>query len=303
MTTVEQNYILLCKLFGACLDLVQGTGGNISAKDGNQIYIKKSGFALSDTKLKEGYVICNIQKLHQKFQDRSEAITDTVVWGEGRPSMETFFHLLPYQYIVHLHPTFLLNHLCQETLSLLQNVFPDSLCIPYVQPGIELGEVIHTAYANQKVIFLQNHGVIFLENDMDNLISLISSVFIKFQTISSPHRKTDVQFIYSYYKQNPNGYMKPSFIIPPEYSTCKIKSYTPDFHLFLKDQQSIQLHNKIFYVFGDSKGFVENSEQMHASFFLCHFRPSCKEIPTEATIVLQNNPLEQDRLHRFKAIN
>ena len=54
MNNEEKDYILLNKLFGACLDMVQGTGGNISVKEehlfGSDLcYIKSSGVALSNT--------------------------------------------------------------------------------------------------------------------------------------------------------------------------------------------------------------------------------------------------------------
>lgn len=295
-----QDYILLCKLFGASLDFVQGTGGNISVKDGTKLYIKRSGYQLCSTSEKEGYVACDLNKLRLQFQEGNENIKESVLEGEGRPSMETFFHLLPFDYIVHIHPTLLMNLLCQDTLSSLQHLFPTALCIPYIQPGIELAEVIHKVYSGQSIIFLQNHGVIFLETSVDALVSLAHTTFTKLASILPSQKQSDIAFLYTFYKQNPIAYIKPSFLIPNGYDTSTIKSYTPDYHLFLK-QPSLELHNGMQYVHGNSKAFVDNAEQMHASYALCAFNSSCQEIPTEATQILEQNPLEKERLSVFKA--
>ena len=40
MTDILSEYLHLSKLFGACIDYVQATGGNISVKDGDRIIIK-----------------------------------------------------------------------------------------------------------------------------------------------------------------------------------------------------------------------------------------------------------------------
>jgi ribulose-5-phosphate 4-epimerase/fuculose-1-phosphate aldolase len=297
-----QEYLLLCKLFGAPLDFVQGTGGNISVKKQNTLYIKQSGFQLSDTKENEGYVLCDLDKITKRFYEKNQEIKDTVLQGNGQPSMETFFHLLPFDYIVHIHPTFLLNLLCQDTLAQLQNLFPQALCIPYVEPGIELAEVIHNTYSGQQLIFLQNHGVIFLERDIDSLVGLAYTVFSKLERIVPSAKKSDLAFIYEFYKQKPSGYMKPSYLIPKEFDIFSVKSYTPDYHLFLKNA-SVVKHNDLYYVLGNSKAHVENSEQMCASYALCMFDAQSQEIPTDATVTLETNPLEKERLSVFKDTN
>jgi ribulose-5-phosphate 4-epimerase/fuculose-1-phosphate aldolase len=301
MTKLEE-YILLCKLFGASLDMVQGTGGNISVKEHNRLYIKRSGFQLSDTSEDEGYVVCDMNKLTKQFQQRNEEIKDTVLEGEGRPSMEAFFHLLPFPYIVHIHPTFLMNLLCQYTLAGLQTLFPNSLYIPYIQPGIELAEAIHKVYSGQQLIFLKNHGIIFLETSVDAIVSLAHTTFMTLANILPLQRQSDIDFLYTFYKENPTGYIKSSFLIPNGYDSSCIKSYTPDYHLFLK-KPSVQMHKGIYYVHGYSKAHVENSEQMHASYALCMFDSNCQTISTEAIQTLEINPLEKERLSLFKGIN
>ena len=60
------DYIYLSKLFGACIDYVQATGGNISVKTDTELIIKKSGFAMAETTESKGYVICSLDTLSNR---------------------------------------------------------------------------------------------------------------------------------------------------------------------------------------------------------------------------------------------
>ena len=298
----EEQYILLSKLFGACLDMVQGAGGNISIKNGDTILIKASGFTMANTTDGDGYVLCDLHALRKKFEQKDIHMESTVLHGRGKPSMETFFHLLPANYIVHIHPTSMLNLLCRDDLRTITDIFPDALCIPYVEPGFELAEVIHKVYDGQRLIFLQNHGVIFLDNDLDSLISLIDNTFQTIKQIQPSHRISDIGYIYSRYLLNTKQYIKPSFLIPSPCRLPRIKSYTPDLHLFVANdfEKKVHLHNGYYYLYGPTKESVENFEQIFASYFLCHFQDECVQIPLEQTRSLEKNPLEKVRLTVFK---
>lgn len=292
------NYILLSKIFGACLDMVQGKGGNISVKDEEILIIKQSGFDMSQTVADKGYVLCSIPKLTQKFQEQNESLESTVLAGNGKPSMESFFHLLPHRYIVHIHPTSFLNLLCQSDLHLLNTLFPKALCIPYVQPGFELSVMIHKLYTGQELIFLQNHGIIFLADSIDSIISLSSTTFHTLQTAYPSKRISDIQYLYSLYLRNISTYWKPSFLLQTLDRIPCVYSFTPDLHLFLKQSfdTNVQMRNGICYIGGPSKESAETLEQMFASYILTNFDTTCKEIPLECTQDLEQNPLEQARL-------
>lgn len=294
MNSNEQDYILLSKLFGLCLDMVQGKGGNISVKDNTILIVKQSGFCMDQTTVGKGYVHCDLEQIKQKFAQKDENLVSTVVKGQGRPSMETFFHSLPPKYIVHLHPTSCMNLLCESDLRCLQSLFSDSLCLPYVQPGYELSDLIHKVWTGQSVVFLQNHGVIFLEETMDTLIDTIHRTFSRLQA----KQMTDISFLYSLYLKDKTSFWKPSFLIP-----CvlpRVKSLTPDYHLFLVNEikSKILLHKGVVYVQGSSKESVELLEQMYASYFLCHFDFQSREIPGERAEELEQNPLEKERLSK-----
>lgn len=274
--------------------MVQGKGGNISVKDGNLLIVKQSGFCMDQTKEGVGYLHCDLEKIREKFAEQDENLLSTVVKGQGRPSMETFFHSLPPKYIVHLHPTSCMNLLCQPDLRELQRLFPGSLCLPYVQPGYELSELLHKLWTGQQVVFLQNHGVIFLAETLDLLIDTIQETFSHLPA----KQKSDISFLYMLYLRNQTMHYKPSFLIP-----CvvpHVKSLTPDYHLFLanQDQGTILSYKGMVYLRGSSKESVDLLEQMYASYFLCHFDSLCHEIPVERAEELEQNPLEKERLSK-----
>lgn len=298
----EEQYILLSKLFGACLDMVQGTGGNISIKNGDRILVKSSGFSLANTRDGEGYVVCDLAALSKKFEDKDISMEATVLHGKGKPSMETFFHLLPAQYIVHLHPTSILNLLCQENMKELASTFSDALFIPYIEPGLELGEILHKLYEGQRLIFLQNHGIIFLEDQIETLVDLIDTTFKILHNLQPSQRISDISYLYSKYLENKNQYIKPSFLIPGPCRVPRVQSFTPDLHLFVVSdfEKKVSVQKGFYYLHGDTKESVENLEQIFASYFLCHFNQGCVEIPLEKTESLEKNPLEKVRMNLFK---
>lgn len=152
-----QEYIEISRFLGGYTELVQGSGGNISVKEGNTLCIKSSGKRLCATTEKEGYTLCSIAALGSA-QEPHEAILEGGCVGE-RPSMEVWFHLLPSKWVIHLHPTFLLGALCSKGWRRLHTRYTHGY-IAYTTPGKELADAIFQMYKGQKVLFLQNHGVI-----------------------------------------------------------------------------------------------------------------------------------------------
>ncbi len=293
------EYIYLSKLFGGCLDMVQGKGGNISVKDGDKLIIKQSGFCMGETTLDKGYVVCSISAIQEKFAAKDEDLQSTVLQGTGRPSMESFFHILPHKYVVHLHPTFLMNLLCQPTLKKLNELFPSAFCIPYIQPGFDLSETIHRIYDNQGgILFLQNHGVIFLEDTLEDIMDLIVETFETIQKEYPMARISDIRYLQDLYDQDGSWYWKSSYMIPNLCYISQIKSFTPDIHLFLTKtfHRYVHIYEGYCYIGGPSKESMEITEQMMTSYILCNFDPNCIEIPCERTQELEQNPQEKARL-------
>ena len=92
----------------------QGGGGNISVKlDEEQMAIKSSGRALKEMTRDDGYSIVDYKKIrnHLNSSDQSEhaflqELRSCTFEGYSRPSMETGFHALLGDYVIHTHSVY-----------------------------------------------------------------------------------------------------------------------------------------------------------------------------------------------------
>lgn len=233
-----KDFVYLCHLFGCCTKRSQGGGGNISVKDSNHLYIKASGYRLSSVTPTKGYVICDIEKSFSCFKKNIEDLSSCLVsTSNDKPSMEAFFHLLPSKYIVHIHPTFFCKYLCSnDSRSIFtKEKFPSSLYISYKKPGIELAREIFSEYSNEKVIFLENHGIILLENSMDSIIDLYASLLKELENyVNEKSETSDIQIEQILYTKT-EQYAKPIYNLNVDIPSQFI-AISPDHFLFLKEK-------------------------------------------------------------------
>jgi len=176
---MAEEYIYLSHKYGTFLDWFQAGGGNISVKNKNILYIKQSGTAVCEAK----YVKCNIDKLLDNLTSPDDNFNDCIIddntvgvgVGVGIPSIEVWFHTFTKKYTVHMHPCQLVNILCTESNNKNINN-KDILSIPYMNPGKELSNEIYKKYNNESIIYLLNHGIIFTNDSIEELHSLIVSI-------------------------------------------------------------------------------------------------------------------------------
>jgi rhamnose utilization protein RhaD (predicted bifunctional aldolase and dehydrogenase) len=175
-----QEYIQLARFLGGYTELVQGSGGNISVKEGDLLCVKSSGKRLCATTEKEGYTLCSMEALRAAgAQGGAAAELDSARCGGcpgERPSMEVWFHLLPAKWIVHLHPTFLLGALCSKGWRRLQTRYSHKH-IAYTTPGKELADAIFQVYEGQQVLFLQNHGIIIAAESAEATLEILDTLW------------------------------------------------------------------------------------------------------------------------------
>jgi ribulose-5-phosphate 4-epimerase/fuculose-1-phosphate aldolase len=277
---IKQNdideYIELCKVFGGCYDLVQTNGGNISIKSDNQIIIKRSGFKMIETEVNKGYVICDTSKI----DFTRENIEDSIISGEGTPSIETFFHLLPKKYIVHLHPIKLLHYLSLNNWKDYINNY-NILYINYKKPGLELSREILDTYNNESTIFLQNHGIIICSDIKDNIYNIMDTVLSKYDISRFP--STNILFMRDLYYKIKDKVIISSYI-PFVKSDRYFFKLSPDISLYLNDSpitfesskynlnfdltKKIIIYNDIIYLIDISFNKVKNLEEMVRSYYL-----------------------------------
>jgi len=172
---------MISRYCGERFDLVQAGGGNTSVKVNDIMFIKASGFNLSDINENKGYVsIKNKYLLDDLSNNTFKKITEYNMYGKLRGSIETYMHSILNKYTIHLHPIQVNKILILEnSKSIINQLFPNSLFIEYVTPGIKVHNEIKKKYNNEEVIFLDNHGVIITTNDFNTIKTSIDNIINK----------------------------------------------------------------------------------------------------------------------------
>lgn len=203
--------------YGSQAEFVLAGGGNTSYKNKDILYIKGSGTSLATIKA-DDFVNMDRHKLAEMWDKtypadeaarEAEVLADMMdarIKGETRrPSVETLLHdLFTQQYVLHVHPA-LVNGLtcCVDGEKLMMEMFPDAVWIPICKPGyilaceckvkIDAFMATHGKYPN--LLFLQNHGVFFAADTMDDLDTIVANVMntLKSKVIVEPDF-ADIEF-------------------------------------------------------------------------------------------------------------
>lgn len=203
---LTREFIELSRYAGMRFDLVQAGGGNTSVKlDFRAMLVKASGTHLSDIQEGKGYVkvdypeIVRIIDSDDEWRNLDRRLRDVEVVrrvGEAttpsptgtRASIEVFMHALLGRFVLHTHPIAVNLITCRKDWdAILNDLFPDSLCISYCSPGIELGVMLYdelSAHQSKSgplpnVIFLQNHGLLIHGDTWKNVRHLTEDVVLK----------------------------------------------------------------------------------------------------------------------------
>jgi rhamnose utilization protein RhaD (predicted bifunctional aldolase and dehydrogenase) len=184
---------MISRFAGLREDLVQAGGGNSSVKiDGRFMYVKSSGYRLSDLKEGVGYSKVDYALIADYFSqprdisssDEQELLTKCHIEG-ARPSIETFLHAITGAYTLHTHPTIVNILACREHgMSQLAELFPEALCVEYKTPGINLAASYFKAIVKngiRNVIFLQNHGLFVNGDDAHGIKTMTETVISKIE--------------------------------------------------------------------------------------------------------------------------
>lgn len=174
----------ISKYCGERFDLVQAGGGNTSVKTiNNWLVIKASGYNLTSVDTKNGYVVMDNKKLVHDIElnDVNDVLTYNII-GTKRASIETFMHSILQKYTVHLHPVQVNRVLISnDARDIINKIYPNSLVIDYLTPGIKVCDKIKELYSGQKVIFLLNHGIIITSDKIQEVYELLEDILVKFE--------------------------------------------------------------------------------------------------------------------------
>jgi len=210
-----KDLIGISRYYGSNKEYVIAGGGNTSFKDNATIWIKASGYPLSELS-EEGLVALDREKLHlissNKYSEdptiREEQVKNDLFVSisyplkNRRPSVETSLHeLIQYRFVVHLHPTLINGLLCSRNAkSLVQKLFGDSvLFIPYTDPGYILFKKLESEILlyrekhshDSKIIFLENHGSFVSADTTDEIRDIYNELIGEIGELITPIGKPE----------------------------------------------------------------------------------------------------------------
>lgn len=193
-----QDFIDISKFAGERFDLVQAGGGNSSVKlDNDTMYIKASGFALSDVDKNNAYTLVKTSKisnilfldevLKENDKRKREAISSKFVkeanLSDKKASIEVLLHSILYKYTLHTHPMQVnMITILKNWKDILGEIFSkeEIAFVDYQTPGIDLALSLKKSLENfnnaPKIIFLQNHGLIISSDDKQEISILTNFV-------------------------------------------------------------------------------------------------------------------------------
>lgn len=267
------EYIELCKIFGGLTDLIQGPGGNFSIKNDKTLLIKKSGALISNINENSNWLLCDISKIKDCINNLNDDASHTVIKGDGKPSIEVFFHCIPSKIVLHFHPTPLMSLLCSDEIKNYKNIGKYSCdVIEYIKPGVKLAKKI-CGSPLYDIYFLRNHGLIIHGNSKEEIIEKLNMVKDNlFNKIYNINNYDNVISIFATIKKiTSKNYVIKSYFDNVNHIS-DFRAYTPDIAVFLqrrpliinnniedqirkyyKDEgiiPSIIISNKVYYVIG-----------------------------------------------------
>jgi L-fuculose-phosphate aldolase len=146
-----------------------GTLGNISALNASsdRMYIKRSGADLNRLELKDILTL---------------DLNGNILAGQGKPSIETNFHLGIYKVrknakaVFHVHPPFATAHaVAGKTIPMATEaakiVLIDVPLLPHAPPGsTELAKAVADAFkeAKTKAVLLREHGIVAIGENLED---------------------------------------------------------------------------------------------------------------------------------------
>ena len=163
-----KEFLIFSQALGKDLIHIQGAGGNTSMKTASGIWVKASGYRLSECLEKDCFIFLQSDRDFSVGQGQPKNL---------RPSIETSFHIgLRSKYVVHTH---FLNAIAYTVVDDLRARLAKKLeglswsLIPYAMPGEALWNEMKLGIADREknIILLQNHGVIFTGEKLSDIVA------------------------------------------------------------------------------------------------------------------------------------
>lgn len=278
---------------GKEIGLVQGTGGNISVKNGRMM-VKSSGMRLSEMTGNRGYISVEHRKITADYHRLSEVEAHEKIMGsfseDGKPSIETAFHAFLKKYVIHLHPVSANVILCgHNSRKILGEIFESFLWIPYRKVGHRLALEISTMYEGQEMIFLENHGII-ISSDSPDCIRTVHEIIGRINVFLS-QREGFRTFNYVPLKLADGGFVGQY----PSQEEWLRNFLFPDAAVFSLSDKVVLKDKRLFY---NNLSFeaARNIDEVLSAHFYLHEMVDGKRLLTEEEVAeLMDMPLEKYR--------
>lgn len=272
---ILEQLVSFSNIYGSNEELVLAGGGNTSAKDGDVMYIKGSGTQLA-TITADGFVKMNRAALAEIFKKdypaddaerEAQALADLSAArmpGEEskRPSVETLLHaLFDKTFVLHLHPALVNGLTCSKGgEAVAREILGDEfIWVDACKPGYILSKICYDKMEEYKakygkqadIIILQNHGIFFAADSVDELDEMLVDVLCKlrervtvdpfFDSGDYDGEKAQKCFdvIYDIYGDDAVITYEPSlesikYAASPEAAAAVMKPFTPDHIVYCK---------------------------------------------------------------------
>ena len=175
----------LSVFLGNNLDLVQGAGGNTSVKDNDVLWVKASGYWLSDALNNNIFTpldrLAVLNKIEQGIENLNSTQTLEKQFNSMRPSIETTMHaLMQHRFVVHVHSVNVISYAVLKNCKKILNEKLDGinwLWVPYVRPGLPLAKILYSLNVSDfDVIILANHGVVIGGDTKEEVLDILERV-------------------------------------------------------------------------------------------------------------------------------
>ncbi len=179
-----KEFLKASKKIGLDQALIQRAGGNSSIKVGRKMLVKASGFLMKDMKKGIGYVDLDYKKIKDYIFSLPKNFKVTLKDENnfsaflGNASIEAGMHTILSKYVFHTHSVYANVFNCMKNgEQKLREIFgkKNILWIPYKNPGLALAHAIAQLAKKgslPKIIFLQNHGLITHDDNLESAVEL-----------------------------------------------------------------------------------------------------------------------------------
>ena len=183
--SLQKDLKELSIFLGNNIDWIQGAGGNTSVKDNGILWVKASGYWLSDAQNNNIFTPLDRQavldKINQEIEDLSSAQILEKQYHSLRPSIETTLHaLMRHRFVAHVHSV---NVISYAVLKNSKKILNDKLegiswlWVPYVRPGLPLTKMLKKMNVSDfDVIILANHGVVIGGDTKEEVLDIFEQV-------------------------------------------------------------------------------------------------------------------------------